>query len=134
MFRQFWRVDCRWPRKPAALHANDLAIKKVLAYCIDIIYSDYNRIRKRDQLVRKWTLKYLAKVSLNGLVFAFKVIRHWIKSYCIYSNFRYSILVYPTNIKFSRRSIVWIIGYLKENWRIIGRIIELPIIFTTTKK
>ena len=41
-------------------------LKKVLAYCIDITDSDYNRIRKRDQLVRKLTLKHLAKVLLNG--------------------------------------------------------------------
>ena len=45
----------------------------------------------RNQLARKLTPKYLAKVSLNGSVFAFKVIRRWIEPYCIYSNFRYSI-------------------------------------------
>ena len=65
-------------------------LKKVFAHCIDIVDSDYNRIRMRNQLVRKRTLKYLAKVSLNGSVFAFKVIRRWIESYYIYSNFRYS--------------------------------------------
>ena len=41
-------------------------LKKVFAHCIDIVDSDYNRIRMRNQLVRKRTLKYLAKVSLNG--------------------------------------------------------------------
>ena len=41
----------------------------------------------RNQLARKLTPKYLAKVSLNGSVFAFKVIRRWIESYYIYSNF-----------------------------------------------
>ena len=62
-------------------------LKTVFAHCINIVDSDYNRIRMRNQLVRKRTLKYLAKVSLNGSVFAFKVIRRWIESYYIYSNF-----------------------------------------------
>ena len=66
-------------------------LKTVFAHCINIVDSDYNRIRMRNQLVRKRTLKDLAKVSLNGSVFAFKVIRRWIEPYCIYSNFRYSI-------------------------------------------
>ena len=66
-------------------------LKKVFAHCIDIVDSDYNRIRMRNQLVPKRTLKYLAKVLLNDSVFAFKVIRRWIESYYIYSNFRYSI-------------------------------------------
>ena len=66
-------------------------LKKVLAYCIDITDSDYNRVRKRDQLVRKLTLKRLAKVLLNGWVFALKVIRRQIQSYYSDSNFRYSI-------------------------------------------
>ena len=35
----------------------------------------------RYQLVRKRTLQYLAKVSLNGSVFAVKIIRRWIESY-----------------------------------------------------
>ena len=68
-----------------------LQLKKVLAHCIDIVDSDYNRIRMHNQLVRKPTLKYLAKVLLNGSVFAFKVIRRWVESYCIYPNFRCSI-------------------------------------------
>ena len=91
IFRQFWPVDCRWPQKPTAPHPNDLTVKKVFLHCIDIINRDYNRIRKRSQLVHKQTLKHLSKVSLNGWVFSFKVIRRWIESYCIYSNFRYSI-------------------------------------------
>ena len=62
-------------------------LKKVFAHCIDIVDSDYNRIRMRKQLVPKRTLKYLAKVLLNDSVFAFKVIRRWIESYYIYSNF-----------------------------------------------
>ena len=62
-------------------------LKKVFAHCIDIVDSDYNRIRMRNQLVPKRTLKYLAKVLLNDSVFAFKVIRRWIESYYIYSNF-----------------------------------------------
>ena len=60
-------------------------LKKVFAHCIDIVDSDYNRIRMRNQLVRKRTLKYLAKVLADGSVFAFKVFRCWIESYCIYS-------------------------------------------------
>ena len=35
----------------------------------------------RNQLIRKKIFKYLAKVLLNGSVFAFRVIRRWIKSY-----------------------------------------------------
>ena len=66
-------------------------LKEVFAHCIDIVDSDNNRIGMRNQLVCKRTLKYLAKASLNGSVFAFKIIRRWIESYCIYSDFRYSI-------------------------------------------
>ena len=62
-------------------------LKKVFAHCIDIVDSDYNRIRMRNQLVPKRTLKYLAKVLLNDSAFAFKVICRWIESYYIYSNF-----------------------------------------------
>ena len=68
-----------------------LRLKKLFAHCIDIVDSDCNWIRIRNQLVRKRTLKYLAKISLNGSVFDFKVIRRWIESYYISSNFRYSI-------------------------------------------
>ena len=85
-----------------------LRLKKVFAHCMDIVDSDYNRIRMRNQLARKRTLNYLAKVSLNGSVFAFEVIHRWIEPYCIYSNFRYSTYFYPTNIKFPCGSIVWI--------------------------
>ena len=66
-------------------------LKKVFTHCINIVESAYSSIRMRNQLVCKQTLKYLAKVSLNGSVFGFKVIRRWIESYYIYSNFRYSI-------------------------------------------
>ena len=48
-------------------------LKKVFAHCIDIVDSDYNRIRMRNQLVRKWTLKYLAKVFSQSFAKWFSV-------------------------------------------------------------